>query len=116
MTTLPVSTASFLTWFLTAWLAALAGMVVLRLVSGAIATAGMLSHNGGPKVDPERVQLLIAAFLTAAYYARLAMAHGRDADLASIPDIPSDMLAVVIGSQFLFLGGKLGRRLNARGP
>lgn len=110
-----LTVASASAWFVSAWLAALAALIGYRLLSGGIAMGGMFSTHGAGTVDPERVQLLIATFLGAAYYARSAATAAGDAALTAIPDIPADVLAVIVGSQFLYLGGKLGRRLGAGG-
>lgn len=107
--------AALAAWLTAAWFAALAALVGYRALSGGIALGGLLSTDGAGAVDPERVQLVIVTLLGAAYYARSAVASAGDPALAVLPEIPADVLAVIVGSQFLYLGGKLGRRLGAGG-
>jgi hypothetical protein len=102
---------SIMYWALVAWLGAMAALVGYRLLWGGRPLLGLLS-NEGRSVDPERVQaLLVVLFVAGAY---IVTAMGADHSSRTMPDLPEGLLALLAGSEGLYLGGKLAR--SARGP
>lgn len=103
-----------MTWFLAevvefaliAWLGILALFVALSILRGDIPLAGLLSSRSGG-ADPERVQsLLIVGFVLVAYLVEFA---DLPSDATALPDVPEALLALLAGSNGLYLSGKIAR-------
>jgi hypothetical protein len=105
--------ASILTVLLTIWLVAVAALVSYRLLTERAATAGLLRLTPDGPVDPERVQMLIGTLAAAATYAGLALSTAGQSEnpITALPEVPDSVLVLLGGSQFLYLGGKLTRRI-----
>ena len=93
---------------LIAWLAAIAAIVGYRLLTGTIATTGLLTTQGH-SVDPERVQMLLGVIAGAVTYANESLALlGTGA--TQLPAPSETVLTLLGGSQLLYLGGKTARK------
>lgn len=91
------------------WLAALAALVIGRTASGEIAMAGALSdHLDGPA--PERLAAFAAVLFALGQWLLGIAASGPPDGHRTIADFPAEGLAVLIGGQSIFLGGKVMRR------
>lgn len=86
------------------FLFALAVLVVLRLLSGAIRTGGMLAAREGGPPSPERVQLLVVSLAGMGSFVALAFQQH------AIPDPPDWMLGAFILSNLGYVSGKSIRR------
>jgi hypothetical protein len=96
------------------WLGLLALPVTVRMLRGDIRVTGFLSHslnaNGGA-VAPERVAsmitfpLVIVLYTLDALHADVSGATGRP----SLPEVPQYLLALLTGSNGLYLAGKISR-------
>jgi hypothetical protein len=89
-----------------AFLAALAGIVFMRMLDGTIRTRYLLHGrraDGTRYFSPERVQLLVITILVAFNYL-LSVLDDRAA--RSLPDVAPSTLALLLGSHGLYLGGK----------
>ncbi len=94
-------------WLLLAWIGALVVVVAYRMVQGDIPFDGLLSSDGD-RYDPERVQsLAVFLFVIVAY---LGGALAGTAEHHRLPDIPASLLALLAGSNGLFIGGKIARQ------
>ena len=95
---------------LLAWFLALASVVFYRLLTGDIAIRGLLCELGGDAVSPERVQMLIGTMVALSYYVTLALSTD---DPTTLPTPPVWVIALLGGSQTLYLAGKWVRRPGA---
>jgi energy-coupling factor transporter transmembrane protein EcfT len=88
------------------FVAALAASVFTRLVAGGINTRGLLygrKADGSMYLSPERAQLLLFTIWTALSYLLSVMESRGDGKL---PDIGPTTLAMLGGSQGIYLVGK----------
>lgn len=92
-----------------AWLGALAALVGFRLLNGRIGTRGLLSAVPGGPASPERVQLLLVWFIGVGGYALMALKSPS----AALPEVPESLLFAMVGSQTIYAGGKILRRVIA---
>ncbi len=93
-------------YFVLSYIAALAAIVAIKLLTRTINTQGLLygrTAQGKLYFSPERVQLLLFTIWTALSYLLQAIQTRRSGKL---PDIPPLTLALLTGSQMLYLGGK----------
>lgn len=92
-----------------AFLVAVLGIVVLRVLTGGIRTRGLIegtTSHGSRFVSAGRVQLLIMTTAAAVQYVGQAWSNPQ-----KLPDVPNNWLLFLAGSHVLYLGGKLqGRR------
>ena len=92
------------------WLAALAVLVIYRLLNGGINTSGLLGQGQDGGVTPERVQMLFAFVLGVGAYAQLTLATLSGADPnPHFPEAPPQLVGLFAGSHSIYLSGKLGR-------
>ena len=102
-----------------AWLAAIAAIVLYRLLTNKISTAGMTKGTTGGGIDPERIVMLFTAVGGALGYGAYALSTGpivlegteEAAKRLIMPDVPNALLATVGGGQLLYLTGKLSRSI-----
>lgn len=102
--------ASLLLLLLLGWFLVLASMVFYRLLTGDIATRGLLCELGGDAVSPERVQMLVGTMVALSYYVTLTLSTD---DPTTLPSPPVWVVALFGGSQSLYLAGKWVRRPGA---
>ena len=95
--------ASILLLLLLAWFLVLASMVFYRLLTGDIATRGLLCELGGGAVSPERVQMLVGTMVALSYYVTVTLSTDN---LTTLPTLPVWVIALLGGSQSLYLAGK----------
>ncbi len=89
-----------------AWLALLALVIAIRILRGDIPLDGLLSSGSGG-VDPERVQsLLVFGFVLVAYVSEFA---GLPSGAKALPEVPNSLLALLAGSNGVYLSGKIAR-------
>jgi hypothetical protein len=82
------------------------GVVVWKITTGEISLAYLLSVKnaaGRWEYSPARLQLLLFTLAVAASYLQGVIANPKG---ASLPDMPPSVLAVLAGSQAVYLGGK----------
>jgi len=97
------------------WLAALAGILLYRLLVGEISMAGLLrtrAADGSSVVNPERLQAVLLVLIVLGAYVIDALRGGvvKDAEgLLSMPDVPDALLVLLAGSKGLYLAGKIQR-------
>ena len=91
------------------WLGLLVALVLRGIFSGKINTKGLLSHRGiAGDVAPERLAMLLATLGYALFYAVSALRTVRlDYADAGLPEIPEEVLAVFVGTNGLYLTGKI---------
>lgn len=95
----------------------LAGLVLRGILSGNIKTYGLVSHGeaAGWSVAPERLAALLATFGYAAFYVLQALRMPFDGHQPALPDIPDEVLAVLLGTNGVYLTRKFivqrGRRI-----
>jgi hypothetical protein len=93
---------------MTVWFVLLAAIVLWRLLVGAIDMRGMLQHDPGEGVAPERLVSLIAfptvlvSYVLGAMHADLSAAH-------ALPDLSDKMILLLTGGNGLYLAGKIAR-------
>jgi hypothetical protein len=91
------------------FLAALAAVVAMQMLSGGINLKNLLhgrSSSGGLYFSPERVQLLTVTLWVAFNYLLSVMANPTE-----LPDVPPQTLALLGGSHLIYLGAKTYARL-----
>ena len=100
---------------LIAWLALLAGFLLIRMLDGSIQISGLLQtrldlQEGG--INPERVLATLAVPLVLGAYVLEIIQTGTvtlaDGTL-SLPDIPESLLAILAASNGTYLAGKISR-------
>lgn len=108
-----VALANFIMWFLLAWLAALAVVVLLRsLGQGQLRE---LLHTTKPDggtgdtIDPERVQLVIVSLGAIGLYFLDGIQAAASGPITVLPEASDALTAVLAGSNTLYLSGKLLR-------
>ena len=101
---------SILLFFLLAWFLVLASIVFYRLLTGDIVTRGLLCELDKSAVSPERVQMLVGTLVALSYIVTLTLSTD---DLTTLPTPPLWVIALLGGSQSLYLAGKWYRRLGA---
>lgn len=95
------------------WFAAIGGVVLLRMITGAIPLEGMLKHDRrsfGFKFH--RLQLLAVTLMTAAGYLIIALGRGH---AQTLPDVSPPFLLAVAGSHLTYLGNKFALSRNLGG-
>jgi len=104
--------AELIAWEGLAFLFALFGIVVLRVLTGSLRTRGLIAGTtaaGSQFVSAGRVQLLIVSLVTAAQYLTQVWASPQ-----RLPEIPQNWLLFFGGSQALYLGSKFHGKRNHR--
>ncbi|HZR03170.1 MAG TPA: hypothetical protein VFA81_08380 [Burkholderiales bacterium] len=87
-------------------LATLAACIFFQLTTGRINTTSLFYgrySDGTQYFSPERVQLLLATLVGAAYYFGLVLSQDS---LTQLPPVPTQLLELLGGSHALYLGGK----------
>jgi len=83
-------------------------LIAYRLFTGAINTTGLIDDKttGGP--SPARVQLLLLSIGGAFYYLFMVVdvVQSNTAQPLTLPDPPNELLAVVIGSNTVYITAK----------
>ena len=89
---------------------AFAAVIGWRLLDGTIVTRGLLSTEPDGSVDPERTQMILVTMFALGGFL-LSVLHGlaRTAQPITMPTVPTELLAVLTGSQGVYLSGKLTR-------
>jgi hypothetical protein len=87
-----------------AGLAALFGVVVLRLLSGQINTRGLVGRTPGA--------LIVAIAIPVLYAVQALSVYRADPTHAVLPDAPEWMLVGAAGSQILYIAGKISRTVT----
>lgn len=104
-------------WFMFAWLAALAAIVLLRLLgNGRLGELLYTSKPGGAAgndIDPERVQLIVVSLGAIGYYFVQGIQAAATGPISSLPEASAALNAVLAGSNTLYLSGKLLRHSTA---
>jgi hypothetical protein len=105
-------------WEILIFLLALAGIVLVQLLTGQINTRYLLygtvsgrKQNGGRYFSPERVQLLVLTISAAIYYLTQLM---TSAPSGEFPKVPETLVVAMGGSNAIYLGGKAYARWFAR--
>lgn len=89
---------------------AFAGVFILvGMLSGKITTKGLLASPES-SYDPERLMLLIATFIGAAYYASITLPLLEQKNITALPDVPEELLYLLGSSQLAYLTGKRIRK------
>ena len=94
-------------WFeIVFFLGGLAAIITYRLLTGGINTQYLLygkQKDGTMYLSPERVQLLLFTLGTAMFYLSDVLERRNSGQL---PDIPTEILALLGGSHAIYLAGK----------
>lgn len=97
---------SFARWEMIILLGGLMLTVVYKLFTGGIDTAGLLTVKGGPddqSFSSGRAQMLIATIFAGMYYLIQVIDNPT---VNSLPELPPTLVAILGGSQAIYLGGK----------
>lgn len=87
-------------------------IILWRIVSGEISLDGLLDSKAAgaaPSYSPERAQLLVFTLFVAGKY---LLAVFQNPNRNSLPDLPPEVVAVLAGSQAIYLGGKAWSRFR----
>jgi hypothetical protein len=87
------------------WLGLLAAFVLRGILTGAINTSGLLSDERRGDIAPQRVALLLATLSYAAFYVTTALRASPNS--GGLPDVPDSVLTVLLGTNGLYLTGKI---------
>ena len=99
-------------WETVLFLFGLLTLVASSLLTGRINSQGLLQGTKGDRTtyfSPERVQLLLVTLGSAFQYILSVWKHPT-----SFPPVDASWLAILGGSNFVYLGGKLGASLLGR--
>ncbi len=103
------------------WLIVLFVVIAYRMLSGSVNTAGLFRTRGGPgegagagAVEADRLQLFIAFLLALAFYAKEVIAQAQTGMATGLPEAPEELIAILTGSNALYLSGKIGRFVTGR--
>lgn len=96
-------------WSMVAWLAAVTSIVLYGLLTGSIRTDGLLRERSETPIVADRTQLFLFSLGGAGAYLLFAFGH---VGAPALPDIPPSWVALIGGSQVLYLAPKLMRRLG----
>lgn len=101
------------------WLIVLFVTIAYRVISGSVNVAGLFRTRaaaGGRAgaVEADRLQLFIAFLLTLAFYAKDAVAQTQTGVPTGLPEAPEELIAILAGSNALYLSGKIGRFVTGR--
>src|SRR5262249_18128077 len=98
--------AGLLTWF-----AALAVLILLRVLRGEIIASGMLVHNeNDANVAPERVVAMAVFPAVIIAYAMMALQTDvTNVANPSLPDVPATLISLLTGGNIMYLAGKIAR-------
>jgi len=97
--------SDFLRFETGALLNAFALVVVYRILTGGINTAGLLLDKETRQLSAARVQSLMISLGVAGYVSSATFAGSSD----MLPDIPDSVLVLLFGSQAAYLGAKGGK-------
>lgn len=104
---------------LAVWLAGLAAVVLLAMLSGRVWLSGLFTSDidGDGVADefhPERVQLLLMSIFGIAGYAIMTMnaVSASTAAVKVLPDVPEELVMLLGASNTFYLSGKFGRTLT----
>lgn len=100
----------FLHWGLLAWFAALACVVTWR-VSRTEGLGDVARLEVGARLDPGRVANVVIIALTLGGF---LLGASRGLTTGRMPDVPPELLALLVGGNALYLAGKQTGRANAR--
>jgi hypothetical protein len=93
-----------------AWFVAVGGVILLRMITGAIPLSGMLKHDRRSfGLEFHRLQLLAVTLMMAAGYLIIALGRGH---AQTLPDVSPPFLLAVAGSHLTYLGNKFAQSRN----
>lgn len=95
--------AYIMTVLMGGWLFLVMGLILFRMLSGGIIMTGLLKLEPRAPFGLDRLQLLAVTLLFAAGYIVAALYRGPG---DSLPDIPTPLLLVLIGSHGTYLAVK----------
>jgi len=105
-----VEFAQFFAGIIIVWFFLLAALVIYRATSGLSGIVDMLRpEERGGALDPERVQLFVIFLGALLIYARGALGMMDGSEVVKLPEVPEELIAVLTGSNALYLGGKIVR-------
>jgi hypothetical protein len=90
-------------------LGTLVAVCVYRLITGAISLRGVLTSEAGGGVIPDRIQAVVITLGACAAYLSVGIGQLGDPAVHALPEVPEFIVNVLLGSQALFLGGKVLR-------
>ena len=95
--------ADIMAWLLGGWLFALIGLVLFRMLTGDILLTGLLKLESRAPFGFDRLQLMAVTLFFAGGYVVASLYRGPG---ESLPDIPTPLLLVLIGSNGTYLAVK----------
>lgn len=98
-----MSPGYFFSWFLEAWIAALATLIFYRILTGQISLNGLFTMDGD-RFSPERLQLLLITIGILAWYVQDAISSN------TMPKPSNDLLVILGASHLVYVGGKVAGR------
>jgi hypothetical protein len=106
--------ADVVTWLLAGWLFLVMAFVLYRMLSGGIVLTGLLRLEPRAPFGLDRLQLVAVTLFFAAGYVVASLYRGPGDEL---PDIPTPLLLILIGSNGTYLAVKTATfgRLIGRG-
>lgn len=111
--------AHFLRVGLGCWLLAMAAVLAWQMLRRRIRLVGILTDrlaDGGRAVNMDRLQLLVVFLVAVAAYSKTVLdAMSGATPLTEMPAPPDMLVETVLASKGIYLGGKLGRRMQGGG-
>jgi hypothetical protein len=104
--------AQYAEWALEGWLALIVGIVLVQMATGRIILTGLVSVTKEAPYGLDRLQLVFVTLLFAVGYALFALNPDQ---LVSLPNIPTPLLLVLIGSNGAYLAVKYSATMGGRG-
>jgi hypothetical protein len=101
--------AQMFAWGMLTWLALLAAYIAIQTIRGRIAIAGMLAQKPGESPTPERTLGLVITIVIAVVYINSALQIDLEASPIQLPELPEPFLTILLGTNGVFLAGKIAR-------
>ena len=102
-----LNSSSIMATVLVMTLIMLTAVVGIKLLTGEVNTAGLLSTDGSNDVNPERLLMLLASI--AGGFAYFAYGLRTGASDGKLPEIPDELVFAMGGGNLLYLSGKIFR-------
>lgn len=93
----------YIEWMFGIWLGLIMGLIVIRMLSGTIILTGLFQPDKEAPFGLDRLQLVFVTLLFAAGY---LVASFRQAPGEGLPEIPTTLLMILIGSNGTYLAVK----------
>jgi voltage-gated potassium channel Kch len=99
-------------WAMLIWFFSILAIIIIQMIRGRIILSGLLGPERITGLRLHRLQLIVVTVIFAGAYLvqAISLAPGEP-----LPNVPPALLAAILGSHGIYLGGKIHQYLAARG-